>query len=174
MPSHYLNQCWNVVNSNCRNKLQWNLKQNSYIFTQENAFENVVCEMSDILSQPQCVNARYYRAMMMQFIDIGNGLRMITSSLVPQVSLSHGFHLTHWGRVTHICVGNLTIIGSDNGSAPGRRPAITWTNVGILLIGPLGTNFSETLIEIRTFSFKKIHLKCLLENGGHFASALKC
>ena len=23
--------------------------------------------------------------------------------------------LTHWGRVMHICVGNLTIIGSDNG-----------------------------------------------------------
>ena len=67
--------------------------------------------------------------------------------------------LTHWGRVTHICVGNLTIIGSDNGLSPGRRQAITWTNVGILLIGTLGTNFSEMLIEIHTFSFKKIHLK---------------
>ena len=32
--------------------------------------------------------------------------------------------LTHWGRVTHICVGNLTIIGSDNGLSPGRRQAI--------------------------------------------------
>ena len=39
------------------------------------------------------------------------------------------------------------------------RQAITWTNVGILLIGPLGTNFSEMLIEIHIFSFKKIHLK---------------
>ena len=67
--------------------------------------------------------------------------------------------LTHCGRVTHICVGNLTIIGSDNGLSPGRRQAITWTNVGILLIGPQGTNFSEMLIEIHTFSFKKIHLK---------------
>ena len=67
--------------------------------------------------------------------------------------------LTHWGRVTHICVGNLTIIGSDNGLSPGRRQAISWTNAGILLIGPLGTNFSEILIEIQTFSFKKIHLK---------------
>ena len=69
--------------------------------------------------------------------------------------------LTHWGRVTHICVGNLTIIVSDNGLSPGRRQAITWTNIGILLIGPLGTNFSEMLIEIHTFSFKKIHLKIL-------------
>ena len=67
--------------------------------------------------------------------------------------------LTHWGRVTHIRVVNLTIIGSDNGLSPGQRQAITWTNVGILLIGPLGTNFSEILIEIHTFSFKKIHLK---------------
>ena len=29
--------------------------------------------------------------------------------------------LTHWGRATHICVGKLTIIGSDNGLSPGRR-----------------------------------------------------
>ena len=32
--------------------------------------------------------------------------------------------LTHRGRVTHLCVGNLTIIGSDNGLSPGRRQAI--------------------------------------------------
>ena len=67
--------------------------------------------------------------------------------------------LTHWGQVTHIYVGNLTIIGSDNGLSPGRRQAIIWTNAGILLIGPLGTNFNETSIEIHTFSFKKIYLK---------------
>ena len=67
--------------------------------------------------------------------------------------------LTHWGQVTHICVGNLTIIGSDNGLSPGRRQAIIWTSAGILLIGPLGTNFSEILIGIQTFSFKKMHLK---------------
>ena len=62
--------------------------------------------------------------------------------------------LTHWGRVTHKCVDNLIIIGSDNGLSPGRRQAIIWTNAGILLIGPLGTNFSEILIEILTFSLK--------------------
>ena len=67
--------------------------------------------------------------------------------------------LTHWGRVTHLCVGNLTIIGSDNGLSPGRRQAIIGTNAGILLIGPLGTNFSEILIEILTFSFKKMRFK---------------
>ena len=67
--------------------------------------------------------------------------------------------LTHWGRVTHICISNLTIIGPDNGLSPGRRQAIIWTNAGILLIEPLWTNFSEISIEINTFSFKEMHLK---------------
>ena len=61
--------------------------------------------------------------------------------------------------MTHICVSKLTIIGSDNGLLPGRRQAIIWTNARMLLIGPLGTNFSEILIGIQTFSFKKLHLK---------------
>ena len=51
--SHFLNQCWNIVDLNLRNKLQWNLKRNSYISIQENSFENVVCEMAVILSRPQ-------------------------------------------------------------------------------------------------------------------------
>ena len=67
--------------------------------------------------------------------------------------------LTHWGRVTHICASKLTIIGSDNGLSPDRRQAIIWTNAGILLIGHLGTNFSEILIENHAFSLKKMHLK---------------
>ena len=67
--------------------------------------------------------------------------------------------LTHWGRLTHLFVGNLTIIGPDNGLSPGRRQAIIWTNAAILLIGPWGTNFSQITIGIHTFSFKKIHLK---------------
>ena len=67
--------------------------------------------------------------------------------------------LSHWGRVMHICLIKLTSIGSDNALLPGRCQAIIWTNAGILLIGPLGTNFSEILIEIYTFSLKKMHLK---------------
>ena len=55
-PSHYLNQCWNIVNFNLRCKFQWNVDQFLYIFIQENAFENVVCEIAAILSRPQCVN----------------------------------------------------------------------------------------------------------------------
>ena len=67
--------------------------------------------------------------------------------------------LTHWDRVTHIRVSKLTTIGSDNGLSPGRRQAIIWTSAGMLLIGPLGTNFTEILIGIHTFSFKKMHFK---------------
>ena len=51
--SHYLNQCWNIVNCTLRNKLQWNVNQNFYIFIQENACENVVCEKAAILSGAQ-------------------------------------------------------------------------------------------------------------------------
>ena len=67
--------------------------------------------------------------------------------------------LTHWGRVTHICVSKLTIIGSDNGLSPGWRQAIIYTNAGLISIRPLGTHFSESLIKIQNLSFTKMHLK---------------
>ena len=67
--------------------------------------------------------------------------------------------LTHWGRVIHICVNKLTIIGSDNGLLPGQCQAIIWTNAAIFLIQTSGTNFSEILSEIHTSLFKKMHLK---------------
>ena len=65
-------------------------------------------------------------------------------------------HLTHSGRLTHIC--KLIITGSDNGLSPERRQAIIWTFAGILLNGTLGTYFSQILSEIHAFSFKKMHL----------------
>ena len=61
--------------------------------------------------------------------------------------------------MTHIWVGKQSIIVSDNGLSPVRHQAIIWTNAGILLIGPLGTNFSEILIKLLRFSFTKMHLK---------------
>ena len=73
--------------------------------------------------------------------------------------------LTHWGRVTHICVDKLSIIGSDND--------LFWTNAGILLIVPLGTNFSGILIGIQTYSLKKIRLKMSSAKSqvGNYATA---
>ena len=86
---------------------------------------------------------------------ISNWMRDISSASVIILQMMHSYQinvflaqmLNHWGRVTHICVNKLTIIGSDNGLPPGRHQAIIWTNAGISLIGPLGTNFSEILIE---------------------------
>ena len=74
------------------------------------------------------------------------------TNLLRQISL------IHWGQVMHICVSRLIITGSDNGLSPYRRQAIIGTNAGILLIGTLGTNFSEILIAIHLLSFKKMGL----------------
>ena len=81
----------------------------------------------------------------------------ISMSLVLKMSFFSW--LTHWGWVMHICVSKLTIIGSDNGLSPGWHQAIIWTNAGILLFGPLGTNFNEISIKIYIHSFKKVHFK---------------
>ena len=84
---------------------------------------------------------------------------------------------THWGRVMHICISKLTIIGSDIGLLLDQRQVIFWTNARILLIGPLGTNFNGILIKILTFSFKKMHLKVASAKWQPFClclNVLKC
>ena len=76
---------------------------------------------------------------------------IVTDTLVPM----HKAISIHCDAYSSF-VSKSTIIGSDSGLSPGRRQAIIWTNAGILLIGPLGTNFSENLIEIYiTVSFKR-------------------
>ena len=54
--------------------------------------------------------------------------------------------------------------------SPGRRQAIIWTNAGILLIGPLGTNFSEILVKIIKFSSNKVLSK--VSSGKRWPSCL--
>ena len=80
--------------------------------------------------------------------------------------------LTRWGRLTHICVGKLTIIDSDNGLSPARCQTIIWTKAGIMFIGPLETNSNEILIGIQTFSFKKMHWKMSSAKWGPFCLGL--
>ena len=58
--------------------------------------------------------------------------------------------------MTHICISKLAIIGSDNGLSPDKHQAIIWTNAGILLIGPLRTNFNEILIFIKKNAFENV------------------
>ena len=60
-----------------------------------------------------------------------------------------------------------------NWAFPDYRPVAAFKSLrfalyGILLIGPLGTNFREMLIKIYTFSFKKMHLKILSEKWQPF------
>ena len=98
----------------------------------------------------------------------------ITRGVLVSVTDSSAAVLTHSGRLTHICVGNLTVSGSNSGLSPGRQQAIIWTNAGILLIGQLGTNVSDILIQILIFSFKKMRLKCRLRNGDHIISVAMC
>ena len=78
-------------------------------------------------------------------------------------------YLTHWSRVTHICVSNLTIIGSDNDLSPGRCQAIIWTYAGILSIEPLGTNLGN--MRSMYFHSGKCIWKYRLRNVSHFVSA---
>ena len=96
-------------------------------------------------------------------------LSSITTKRPAKIEIFHSVTIDHWGRVTHIWATELTILGSDNGLSPGRRQAIIWTIAGILLIGPLGTNFSEILIntfgyvvcEMLSISFRPQRVNCV-------------
>ena len=70
--------------------------------------------------------------------------------------------------MTHIYVGSITIIGSNNSLSLDRRHVIFGVNARILLIRPLGTHLNRILIKVLTFSFNKMHLK--MQQRGHFVS----
>ena len=78
--------------------------------------------------------------------------------------------LTHWGRMVHICVGNLTIIGSDNGLLPDQCQANIRINGGILWIEPLGTNSVKFQSKFMHFHSRKCIWKCCLQNDVYFIS----
>ena len=123
-----------------------------------------------ILSRPQCVKSAN------RWWLVAHKTMSITSDErrgIFVLYITDHLALTHWGKVMHLCVGKLTIIGSDNGLSPGWRQAIIRTNVGILSIGPLETNFSEILIEMYIFSFKKLHLKMSSGKWQPFCLGLK-
>ena len=75
---------------------------------------------------------------------LASGSQYISMMATLEVAINYAYLLTPWGRVTQICVGNLTTIGPDN---------------GILLIRTLWTSFNEILSEINTFSLRKMYLK---------------
>ena len=58
-PSHYLYQYWVIVNGILKNKLHWNLNQNTSLSIHENAYENIVCEIAAILSRGRWVKVGF-------------------------------------------------------------------------------------------------------------------
>ena len=82
--------------------------------------------------------------------------------------------LTHWGRVTHICIGKLIIIGSDNGLSPDRRQAIIWANARLLSIGPWEHISMKISSKYSNFHWRKCTSKCRLRNGVHLVPASMC
>ena len=48
-------------------------------------------------------------------------------------------------RLSDAYMRQQTYIGSDNGLLPGQHQTIIWTNAGMLLIWPLGTNFKRNI-----------------------------
>ena len=72
--------------------------------------------------------------------------------------------ISHRPLVPLTCVSESFSLGSDNslpppGLSPIRRQAIIQTNVGLLSIWPLRTNFNDILIKIQNLPFTKMHLQ---------------
>ena len=67
------------------------------------------------------------------------------------IAIYNTFSITVYTHATTFWTFIFVIMGSVS--------SMLLTNAGLLLIGPLGTNFSEIPIEILTFSFKKMRLK---------------
>ena len=94
---------------------------------------------------------------------------VIMSAMKSQITSFTTFHFTIYSRADqskHQSAASLAFVrrfhrwpGSNNGMSPGRHQAIIWAKDEILLIWPLGTNFSEMLIEIHTFPFTKVFVK---------------
>ena len=85
-PSHYLNQCSNIVNWALWNKLPWQFNLNSNISIQEKSIESVVCKMAAILSRPQCIKNRAHG---LCFVVVRAGW------FYPYI-MSHPSELLHW------------------------------------------------------------------------------
>ena len=122
------------------------------------SFTKMHLKLSSAKWQPFCPRGDDFRLMSSWVLCIpGSYVLQVSTLQVHWYFTKSPKLLTHWGRVT-----------------PGRRQAIIWTNAGILLIGPLGTNFSEILKKLLHFHTRKSIGKCRLENGGHFVLASMC
>ena len=88
------------------------------------------------------------------FVTISNLFIIASESLLACLG---AIQWSHWARVTHICVSEITSIGSDNCLSPDQ--AIIWIDDEIFLRWPLETSFRKNVIEVHTFALMKMHLK---------------
>ena len=114
------------------------------------------------------VECMYFKYPMHFLMNLTHSNTVVTSKDDVNIEV-----LTQWGRVMHIFVSKIIIIGSDDGLAPDRRQAIIWNNAGKLLVGPVETNFSEILIEIHISSFNKMQLNLSSAKYRLFCLSLK-
>ena len=68
-PSHYLNQCWLIINCTLRNKCEWSLKRNKDIFSQANVIETIVVNMAATLFRSQYVK-QCHEMVIISFMDV--------------------------------------------------------------------------------------------------------
>ena len=141
---------------------------------QSNVFPQVICFGSN-LPRRTCNGHSVPAGFALYQPRMAFSARVIFLTIPEQfLHLPYNQNLTHWARLTHICVSKLTIIGSDNGMSPDRRQAIIRTNAGILLIRTTGTNVNEILCEDRTFSLEEMRVKISYGKGVYFGSASMC
>ena len=103
----YLNQCWNIVNWTHGNKVQWNFNWSSYIFIQQNSFENVVWKMAAILSWPQCVKQFSAREWFILYHFWDMQVPITCNALFIALFGSKELHIYEW-QLTFAIISNLT------------------------------------------------------------------
>ena len=169
-PSHYLNQWWVIINQILYYSLDSNFSRNAHAITHWNVIEYHTFRITSTSARSKWVYDHewsHFRNIFSVFVCLV-GVGCVTLFVIHWVQCI----LTHWGRMMHICVSNLTIIGSDNGLLPGQCQAIIWTNAGTLLIGP--QEQTSMKIQLKFIHARKSIWKCHLENGGHLVSASMC
>ena len=78
--------------------------------------------------------------------------------------------LTHWGRMTHICVSKLTIIGSDNWYRLAGVKRLSEPMLGYYQLD----RSKQTSVNSCIFQFRKLHLQLSSGNWRPFFSASMC
>ena len=134
------------------------VKKDTIFFLEERVWEALkpqllACTLKHV-TKPQC----YMKPTSILVSRSANQILLVTNSILKKLRLIE----VEWTQWSKYALVNYVTFGSDNGLSPGQRQAIIWSSVGILIIGPLGTIFSEILIGIQTFSIKKMkkmHLK---------------